>query len=248
MTTTVKKIESVIEQAMLGDAQSWTARNSYLRLLAGQAVKAAGLTAAKRTVLREVSEEDKEACLAALNAAHAEYYQLAVGVAERIPIPSDDERDREIVVRSRTGFVRSAASTLRAFVARSGYDLSKVNTDKLSKAWLAEHTPASERSGSRGTTLKMPRLLRSAQGILDTITASAKTDREKAIEALQDVINMLTHGFDDLGMPAVSIRDAVDNTATSVIAEAARRMAATTDTKRLGRRAAREHARGATVQ
>lgn len=202
-------------------------RTTYLRALiattqAELGIKPQGIRTSKGEADADTIKQHADA----LSIVQDRFYEAVQAAAKAVAIDPSDTRSRVDVVASRLVFARSAYSTVRAWIVRGKHSLASINASKAVKYKMAEDTPKREaRPGGKPLTRFKPAvIMRSAQSMLDRIVEAGKTDREAAIGALQDVLNLLTHGFDDLGMPAVALRDAVSHTATDVIRVATDRL------------------------
>lgn len=222
---TAKDIEQLVLDRCKADSVISQSRNTYLRMLIATAQKRLDITVLRAPrAVHEVSEAQLLEHVQMVDTVHGEFYEVVKQTATRIPRDADDKRPLDEVIGSRIVFARSSYSTLRSWMVRGKHLLSSIVAAKALKRELAEATPKREARPGAIRKLRVAPLMQSAETILEKIVEASKSDREAAIIALQDVINLLTHGFDTLGMSSVSIRDAVSHTATGVIKEVATRM------------------------
>lgn len=178
--------------------------NTYTRALIATTVSE--LSAAGKT--------DKAVQLSQLDIVHRRFYDAIVKVASKIPL-TDKSVDRDQAINARSGFARSAHSTVRNWLLRGESLLTKINVSTVTKRLLYEQTPRRERAGPPRVNSK--RLVTASQKLLESVMRIAEVNREDAVTALMDVINALTRGFDDLGIPSMAIREAVEHTATTIV-------------------------------
>lgn len=205
-------VEALMKDRLKADSVLAGTRNTYLRMLIATAQHRLGI---QRVSNKQADDDTIAAHADMLGAVHGEFYEVVKRVAESVPIDPDTGRDRDSVLAARIVFARSSYSTVRNWIVRGRHSLASIMAAKALKRKLAEDTPKRHVSGTQ--KLRIAPLMHSAEVILEKIVEQGKTDREAAILALQDILNMLTHGFDKLGMPAVSIREAVEHTATGVV-------------------------------
>lgn len=222
---TAKDIEQLVLDRCKADSVMAGSRNTYLRMLIATSQKRLDISVIRAPRKpHEVTDALLLEHVQMLDTVHGEFYEVVKQTASRIPKNPDETRTLEEVLASRIVFARSAYSTVRAWIMRGRHTLNSIVASRATKHELAALTPKREPKPGAVRKLRIAPLMQSAETILEKIVESAKTDREAAIIALQDVINMLTHGFDTLGMSSASIRDAVSHTATGVIKEAATRL------------------------
>jgi hypothetical protein len=221
-TTTYIATKKDVEQLMLdrlrADSVLGTTRNTYLRMLLATAQKRLGLSVVRAPRSAIAATDDVLLSHAQMvESVHSEFYEVIKAVAAKTPKDPDDIRDIETVMASRLVFARSAYATIRAWILRGRHSLASIVAAKAIKREMAELTPAREARPGAVRPLNSAPLVRSAEAILAKIVAAGASDKESAILALQDVINHLIHGFDELGMSSALIKDAVDHTATDVL-------------------------------
>lgn len=202
-------------------------RQTYLRCLIATAQSNLGIEVHR--VNKKQGEQDASTTAehaAALEQVHAVFYEAVLKVARSADMSGIPKDARSRTIGSHTGFARSAYSVVRNWLVRGKHTLYQVRATSAEKRLLFEDTPkaAVRHPMARDKRFKRTTVIKRGNDILGAILVAAKTDREEALKALQDVITLLSRGFDDLGLPAVDIRDAVEHTATGVIHEVAKRL------------------------
>lgn len=152
-------------------------RSTYLRVLIGST----------QADVREekASIEDQ---LRIARRKHRHFFQIVLETVMTKDIkPSDRVHERQ----RRTGFARSASSTLNSWLKVPGHDLMKLTPETVTKSLLAKaaaprnpHAPTEER-----TRMKSAKYV---EGLLASVKPFAAVDSATAREILQDVVNHLT--------------------------------------------------------
>jgi len=208
-------------QATYINASRWQLPATYLRALIATTQAELGIKSIKRNPPKP-SDETIILHLEALANVQEQFYEAVKRGAAKAPMDPEDTRDKVDIISSRVVFARSAYSTVRAWILRGRFGLEGLNPKHATKQSLYDATPRPERIRTPG----LKALTRQADKILSAIRVQAKSNREAAIETLQALITTLSRGFDDLGLPAVGLRESVDLTATQVVSEALARAAA----------------------
>lgn len=208
-------ITKLMEQRLAAGSTFKQSKDTYLRALIGTAQDRLGLSVLRTP--RKAAEYNPQE-LEALEAVHTEFYEAVQTVAKSTPLDDDETRDKATVLGSRCAFARSAYSTIRAWMVRGKHSLASIVAAKTTKTALAADTPkrATASPMARGKQLRTRPLITKAEGILGVILTAAKTDKQKSVQALHDVVMLLIKGFDDLGMPSSELQDMLDHTATVV--------------------------------
>jgi len=202
------------------NASRWQLPSTYLRALIATTQDELGIVRTRR-IPEKISDEQVQTQLQVLAKVQEVFYEAVKRGAAKAEMDSEDTRDKSAIVSSRIVFARSAYSTVRNWILRGRFGIEGINPKRAIKRELYEQTPKPERIRTPITGLE-----RQATRMLAVIKKQAATDREGAVEALQSLITTLSHGFDELGLPASELRDTVDTTATQVVQEALGRIAA----------------------
>jgi hypothetical protein len=227
---TASQIEALVRQRIEGGNFIAESRTTYLRCLLATAQDRLGISPKAVRTGSKVDEATLKQHALALEEVHEVFYAAVQKAAKETAITSEEPRPKADVIASRIVFARSAYSTARNWLMRGKHPLNSIVAAKATKASLVAATPKREGTSSmaRVKVLKLAPIMASGKALLERIVEAAKADKDAAIAALHDLLNLLSRGFDDLGQNAVSIRKAVDSTTASVLsaAEAPRRKAA----------------------
>lgn len=214
---TRKDVEQLMVERLTAGTIIAAGQNTYLRMVLATAQKRLDISVARAP--RSAIVPTDEVLMAHANmvqTVHDEFYDVIKAVAQRTQKDPEDMRDLETVIASRLVFARSAYSTIRAWILRGRHSLQSIVAAKAIKREMAELTPPRESSG-KPRALNATPLVRSAEAILSKIVTAAVNDKEAAMLVLQEVINHLVAGFDQLGVSSALIKDAVEQTAATEI-------------------------------
>lgn len=151
-------------------------RSTYLRALIG-------------TTQAEVRETkaDTDEQLSIARRVHRRFFEIVEATVMKDVKPAQATHERQ----RRTGFARSASSTLNSWLKVAGHDILKLKPEEVTKGMLAKqaaprnpHTPTEERT--RAKTHKY------MDWLLASIKPFAAVDGATAREILQDAVNQLT--------------------------------------------------------
>lgn len=209
-------IEALVTQRCEAGNYVADSRQTYLRALIGTTQHKLGINPKGVRTNAAADKETIQAHALALEETHTIFYEAVQRAAKAAAIHSDDVRPKADIVASRIVFARSAYSTVRSWLIRGNHPLNAVIAAKATKRSLFEATPKRAGSG-RPPTIKADSVLKQGKDMLEKIVIAGKADKDKAIGVLHDLINMLSHGFDDLGHNANELRSVVDHTATGVL-------------------------------
>lgn len=208
--------------------QRWSAsnvisstNNTYLKVLVASTQHELGLTV-MRASKAQSDDETIEAHIEALDKLHASWYKVMIDTALTLDIPADDDRKPNEVANSRCGFARSSYTTLRNWMLRGRHSLKEITAKTANKEALYQDTPKRE-SGPPKALQRKP-IQKATERILGMILTAAKTDAKTALEVLHDTIIALSRGFDDMGVNAKEVREAVEHTSTGVLNDAVARL------------------------
>lgn len=197
---TAAQVEALAHERYTSNATMLLADNTYLRVIAAGCKAKLG-----RARTRRGNGADAQAQLTVLEAVHKPFYEAVLrGVTTEDVAPDeavdDEERARRTRVRnSRSGFARSAKSTLKTFVEAGG-DIRTIDVDTVTKAQLrdafkpAPPTDRVARQIQRAEEALMRALTRQARASPETAQASA----EAFIEALQKAVEDLAAEGEDV--------------------------------------------------
>lgn len=160
-----------------------------------------GRTTYLRTLLTAVQDElgkkknqERPVQLAALKTVHERFYALVLDAAEAF-VPRGT-KDRAIALHGRANFARTSLSALRGHV-RAGGDLAALSAAKVTKASLqVAEGPARPQSARR---LK-GRLETQSRALVATLSGLADSDKEAAVEEIQQLLSQLTSQLVSLGV------------------------------------------------
>lgn len=193
---TAADIEKVAAGIIDGDIQAATSRGTYLKMVV--ATVQAELDSPPRQNTRKVAKLDAPSITAHMTAFQAvaeRFYKAVVRVAQNT-VPAPDAN----LVRSRTAFARSAASTVRGYI-RGGNDIRALAAARTTKASLA--TPHKRRKAS------VAAMARRAQRMATELTALVKTldaaDHGEAVKAMAPIVEGLSN-LVSVEMPARVVR------------------------------------------
>lgn len=218
---TASQIEALVKARIEGGNLFTTSRTTYLRALIATTQDKLGISA---KAVRQGKDKADDATIkehaTALEAVHEVFYEAVQKAAKETAIVDGDRpRPKADIIASRIVFARSAYSTVRSWLVRGKHPLSSVIAAKATKQSLAAATPkrATVSSMARARALRADPILKQGKTLLERIVVAGKADKDAAVAVLHDLINMLSHGFDDLGHNANKLRQEVDHTATGVI-------------------------------
>lgn len=179
---TPKDIEDLASGILDNVQQAIAGRGTYLKALIATTQSSLGISPRKRnTRAEQLSGDQTRVQLAAFEEVFKSFHEVVVKVAESAkPIPDTT------MLRQRTGFSRSAGSTLRGYI-RAGHDLRSVAAATATKAALA--VPRTKRSLTvKGMTQRVERLVSELEKVARNLQAA---NRESAQAALRPVLAML---------------------------------------------------------
>lgn len=176
---TPSDIEKLAGTIMDSELAASGGRGTYLKALIGTVQHELGSPTRQRNVRAErLDKETIQAHLKAFQAVFERFHETVVRVAEAI-VPAPDAE----LLRSRTGFSRSAGSTVRGFI-RAGNDIRSLAAHKATKAALA--TPRGRR---RITVESMKRSATRLAGMLQAVARNLHAaNRETAAEVLGPIL------------------------------------------------------------
>lgn len=190
---TEAQVETLARENYTASAQVQAANATYLRVLvAGCQAELGGKRG--RAPMRP------EAQMAVLEKVHERFYAAVLrGVTTDDVLPDDTldrtERGRRLLERNRrSGFARSAATTLRNY-SRAGGDLRALDVDTTTKSELQRFV-ASKASPADKVGL---RLQRAEKTILNAIKQLARDDPDRAASNLEAIVERLQLAFHQLG-------------------------------------------------
>jgi hypothetical protein len=181
---------------------SGNVRGHYLRALVATTQAELGAKPRQRTSADETPTLDAEAVktqLAALEAVHEKFYAVVLDNVEG----NAEERNR------RSGFARSAVSTVRAYV-RSGRDITLLAASRVTKAALAQAVPT-----KRARVVSVTVLRRRADKTLAVLykigEQLSKADKALAVGVLEEALSKLGGMLSRLGVgrPVTDARRAI---------------------------------------
>jgi hypothetical protein len=171
-------VEKLAQSIVTGELTALYGRGTYLKALIATTQSELGLKPRQNTASGgKATPAAAIAQLKGFNKVAASFYAIVVKVAKAAE-PSPDKA----TLRARTGFARSAASTVRGYI-RAGNDISLVAARKATKAALA--TPVTKRKPSI-EALKARAVKLGAE--LEAITKAVYSIEEGSISAELDLI------------------------------------------------------------
>lgn len=177
-------------------------RGHYLRALVATTQAELGSKPRLRTSGEESPSLDAEAVktqLAALEAVHSRFYEIVLDNIDG----NADERNR------RSGFARSAMSTVRGYI-RAGFDITLVAAARITKAALAESVPTRRVRVASVTVLR--RRADKTLAVLYKIGEQlSKADKALAVGVLEEALSKLGGMLSRLGVgkPVTDARRAI---------------------------------------
>lgn len=212
----VKDIEALVLSRCDAGTYISDSRTTYLRALIATTQDKLGINPKGVRTNAVADREVLQAHALALEETHTVFYEAVQRAAKQASVASDDVRPKADIVASRIVFARSAYSTVRSWILRGEHPLNAIVASKATKRGLADATPKRAVS-DKPKTFKPDKVMKLGKDMLETIVVAAKEDKDAAVAALHDLINLLSHGFDDLGHNANELRSVVDHTATGVL-------------------------------
>jgi len=187
-----------------------SSNDTYLKILIATAQDTLGLDV-KRAGHNGNSQEIIDMHVQTVTDIHKTFYRIMVDTANGIAPEAGDTRDMNVIVNARCAFARSTYSTLRSWMIRGKHTLKHVVAKTASKTALYEATPKDEvRSASR--VLNRKPILKATERILTAVVDSSAVNRQIALETLHDVMTVFSRGFDNLGINADKLREAIEHT------------------------------------
>lgn len=166
-------------------------RGTYLRALIATTQHELGAKPRVRSSAEDSPTLDKAAVeiqLAALEQVNANFYEIVLDNVSGSP----EERNR------RSGFARSAVSTVRAYV-RAGFDITLLAAARVTKAALAAAVPTRKPRQVSVTVLRN-RADRTLATLYKIGDALAKADKGQAVEVLEAAMSKLASRLAALGV------------------------------------------------
>jgi hypothetical protein len=189
---TEAQVESLAREQYSAASQMAVANSTYLRVLIAGCQ--AELGQRRRGPVRA------DAQMEVLEKVHARFYAAVIRGVTTDDVAQDDSLDRtergrrQLERNRRSGFARSAATTLRNYV-RSGGDLRALEVDSVSKGDLQKFVAAHEAPGADKFGL---RIQRAEKSILNAIKQQARGDPEKAVATLEALLERLQLALEQL--------------------------------------------------
>jgi hypothetical protein len=175
-------IEHLASEIIEGEHTAIRGRSTYLRALVGTTQHELGIKPRVRAgAPQRLDDEGIKRQLKAFEAVATRFGAAVLKIA-RTTVPEPDAA----LLRSRTGFARSAASTLRGYI-KAGNDITVLAAARVVKSQIA--TPRSKRKLTvKALTGRVQRLSTELQAVARNLYAS---NRETAREALQPILAAL---------------------------------------------------------
>jgi hypothetical protein len=189
---TEAQVESLAREQYTAASQVAVANSTYLRVLIAGCQ--AELGQRRRGPVRV------DAQLELLEKVHARFYAAVMRGVTTEDIAQDESLDRtergrrQLERNRRSGFARSAATTLRNYV-RAGGDLRALEVDSVSKSDLQKFVASQE---SPDTDKFGQRIARGEKTILNAIKQQARASPDKAVENLEALLERLQRALLEL--------------------------------------------------
>lgn len=185
------------------EAKRYVASDADIRDLATDSLKArSSLDKTRSTYLRVLIGTTQERLRAESVPAGAEQLRIArevhrhfYGLVEETVMTKDIKKEHRAHERQRrTGFARSASSTLNSWLKVEGHDLRKLPVAEVTKAFLAKqaaprnpHTPTEDRT--------MAKVAKYVEGLIASVRPFASTaeNAPRAREILEEAVRALTN-------------------------------------------------------
>lgn len=164
---------------------------------AGRASYLRTLIEATRDELGDKGEPQK-AQLAALAKVHERFYAIILAAAQ--PFVPKTLKQRSVELHRRANFARTAMGAVRGHI-RAGNDVAALNPARITKGQLAK-PPTKDRPA----TLKGLHTRVNAQGeaLVQTLRAMAGTDKDAAVQDIQQLLGVLTSQLVALGVASTT--------------------------------------------
>lgn len=175
-------------------------RGTYLRALVATTQAELGVKPRLRTTESPVTDKAVQAKqLEALELVHARFYEVVLNNVDG----NAEERNR------RSGFARSAVSTVRAYI-RAANDITSLSAMRVTKAALAEAVPTKKPRPASLPVLRnrVDTALSNLTRLSDTL---AKVDKTAAIEVLNGILSTLANKLSSYGgaKPVADVQKAI---------------------------------------
>ncbi len=190
--------------------------DTYLKILIATAQHKLGLNV-QRASSNGNTQETIDLHVTTVGDVHKTFYGYMVAVANDIAAEPGDTRDMNVIVNARLAFARSSYSTLRSWMIRGRHTLKHVVAKTAIKSVLYEATPRDTLKQARPLNKKP--ILTATERILTAVVDSSAVNRQIALETLHDVMTVFSRGFDNLGINADKLREAIEHTFNNDIIE-----------------------------
>lgn len=189
---TEAQVETLAREQYMATAQVNTANSTYLRVLSAGCQAELG---AKRG-----RPQRAEAQLAVLEKVHARFYAAVLRGVTTDDIAQDDSLDRtergrrQLERNRRSGFARSAATTLRNY-AKAGGDLRALEVELVTKTALQKFVEAQVESP---VSKFEARIIRAEKSLLNAVKQQARASPDLAAASLEAVLERLQRALEEL--------------------------------------------------
>lgn len=207
------QVIELLDNRVSADSMLRSTGDSYLRMLIATAQSQLGILDARKG--KAHTDDTIAQHIQAVALVHKRFYAVLAAHEEGMAVEADDKRERPLISSSRLGFARSSYSTVRAWLERGRNTLFGVLASKVTKRSLYEQTP--RRDAATATETIASGIVRVSNKLFAQI--AKENDPIARLDMLKSVVNIMSHGFDALGIDAQQLRYSVDQFTLPVVVD-----------------------------